>query len=198
MKKQHLKKDFDLVIFPSSSKNVLLDGKYKSNGDYYISSYPPEYTKGMGEAGMERLMTFLDQGGIIVSWGRSTQLFEGYLIIKHNDDNIEEFNLPFKNINKELTEFEFFCPGSLLKVNIRENHPLTYGLEKEIGILFSKRGQVFTTSFPKFDMDRRVIASFPEKDILMSGYGENVRKNCTQDCNGLAKERKGPACIDGI
>jgi len=196
--KTDLKKDFDIVVFPSSSKNVLLDGKYKSNGDYYISSYPPEFTKGMGEVGMERLMTFLDNGGIIISWGRSTQLFEGYLKIKHSEENIEEFNLPFKNINKELKELEFFCPGSLLKVNIKENHPLTYGLEKEIGILFNKRGQVFTTSFPKFDMDRRIIASFPEKDILMSGYCENVEKIAHKTAMVWLKKGKGQLVLMGF
>jgi hypothetical protein len=196
--KKDLNKEFDIVIFPNSSKNVLLEGKYNSGSSYYISSYPPEFTKGMGEVGMERLMTFLDNGGIIVSWGRSTQLFEGYLKINHGNENFEEFNLPFKNINKELKEYEFFCPGSLLKVDIKKNHPLTYGLKKEIGILFSKRGQVFTTSLPKFDMDRRVIASFPEKDILISGYGENVERIGRKTAMVWLKKGKGQLVLMGF
>jgi hypothetical protein len=52
-----------------------------------------------------------------------------------------------------------------------EDHPVTLGMEKEIGI-FSRARPVFATSVPSFDMDRRVIGFIPEKDILVSGYVE--------------------------
>jgi len=65
-----------------------MKGEYKSDGEYYISNYPPEYTKGIGKKGMERLMTFLDRGGMIVSWGRSRELFLKTLEIKHGKNKI--------------------------------------------------------------------------------------------------------------
>lgn len=37
-------KNFDVVIFPNSRKSVLMNGKYKSGDDYYVTDYPPEYT----------------------------------------------------------------------------------------------------------------------------------------------------------
>ncbi len=192
-----LKDNFDIVIFPNVSKNVLMDGKYKSGSTYYISSYPPEYTKGMGEIGMEKLMEFLDGGGIIVSWGRSTQLFDTNLKIKHSEDDNEEFKLPFKSITNELKEAGLYCPGPLIKVNIKQNHPLTYGLEKDAGILF-KGSQVFSTSIPKFDMDRRVIAVFPEKDILLSGYCENEKKLANKTAMVWLKKGKGQIVLMGF
>ena len=192
-----LKENFDIVIFPNVSKNVLMDGKYKSGSTYYISSYPPEYTKGMGEIGMEKLMEFLDGGGIIISWGRSIQLFDANLKIKHSEDNIEEFKLPFKSITNELKEAGLYCPGPLIKINIKQNHPLTYGLEKDAGILF-KRSQVFSTSIPKFDMDRRVIAVFPEKDILLSGYCENENKIANKTAMVWLKKGKGQIVLMGF
>jgi len=42
-------------------------------------------------------------------------------------------------------------------------------MPSEAGV-FSRGRPVFRTSVPGFDMDRRVIAKHPEKDILMSGY----------------------------
>ena len=42
--------------------------------------------------------------------------------------------------------------------------------------IFYRGKPVFSTSIPKFDMDRRIIATFPEKDILLSGYIENGEK----------------------
>ncbi|MBI4720194.1 MAG: hypothetical protein HY770_03005, partial [Chitinivibrionia bacterium] len=50
-------------------------------------------------------------------------------------------------------------------------HPVTLGMEREIGV-FSRGKPVFTTRFPDFDMDRRALGVFPEKDILLSGYCE--------------------------
>jgi len=48
--------NFDAVIFPSSSKSILMSGKYGSGSNYYVTSYPPEYTKGIGKEGMKKLM----------------------------------------------------------------------------------------------------------------------------------------------
>ncbi|HSG68519.1 MAG TPA: M14 family zinc carboxypeptidase, partial [Bacteroidales bacterium] len=56
-----LSKQFDVIVFPSTSKSILMEGKYKSStGDYYVSSYPPEVAKGMGKKGFEKLMLFSD------------------------------------------------------------------------------------------------------------------------------------------
>ena len=61
--KTKVAENFDVIIFPDVDKNILMSGKYKSRGQYYMSSYPPEYVKGIGKKGMEKLMTFLDEGG---------------------------------------------------------------------------------------------------------------------------------------
>jgi hypothetical protein len=59
-----------------------------------------------------------------------------------------------------------------MRISLLQDHPLTYGMPAEIGVFFRGR-PVFQTSIPIFDMDRRVLASFPEDNILMSGYCEN-------------------------
>jgi hypothetical protein len=168
--------DFDVIVFPDKNKSILMEGKWKSDDDkYFVSDYPPEFTKGIGKEGMIRLMNFIDKNGIIIAWGGSTELFTGVLNIKHSEDDIEEFQLPFQDISKELQKKGLYCPGSFLNVSLVENHPITFGLQKNIGV-FSRGKPIFSTSIPSFDMDRRVIGKYPEENILLSGYCENEEK----------------------
>ncbi|MGQ9673071.1 MAG: M14 family zinc carboxypeptidase [Candidatus Aminicenantales bacterium] len=186
--KTDLVKNFDIVLFPDSDKSILMEGKYKARDEYYVADYPPEYTKGMGKAGMEKLMAFLDSGGTIISWGGSTPLFIGKLEIVRGKEAKEEFQLPIQDISESLQKSGLYCPGALMKTLLVEDHPLTLGLPREIGVLFNGN-PVFTTSVPIFDMDRRVIGKFAEKDILMSGYCE--KQEVLENKTNLAWLKKG-------
>jgi len=166
--------NFDVIIFPDNDKDILMTGKRKSGDTYYMGSYHPDYVKGMDKKGFENLMTFSDQGGLVIAWGRSAGLFEGLLTIKKGEEK-EEFQLPFRDISPNLSKAGLYVAGSLVKVNVLEDHPLTLGMPQSIGV-FSRGRPVFQTSVPKFDMDRRVIASYPEKEILMSGYASGEEK----------------------
>lgn len=192
-------KSFDVVVFPDSAKSILMQGKWKAGEkeQYAISSYPPEYTKGIGKKGMEQLMTFLDSGGIIVSWGQSTELFLGTHEINRGKKGKEEFQLPVRNMSKMLKASGLFCPGSLVKILLKNNHPITLGMPKEIGVLFDG-GPVFSTSIPDFDMDRRVIGKFPEINILLSGYCEKEEKISNRTAAVWLKKGKGQLVLFGF
>jgi hypothetical protein len=172
--KADISKNYDVIIFPDNDKNILMEGKRKSGTSYYQGNYHPDYTKGLGKEGMEALMAYLDEGGLIISWGRSAGLFEGTMKIKKGEE-FEEFNLPFRDISADLVKGGLYVPGSLLKINLIKDHPLTMGMPDQIGV-FSRGRPVFRTSIPGFDMDRRVIASYPEKDVLLSGYASGEEK----------------------
>jgi hypothetical protein len=163
--------EFNLIIFPDNRKSLLMKGKYKSSSNYYISNYPPAYTRGMEKEGLTNLSRFIDKGGKVIAWGRSANLLEGPLEIKNGEDKKEEFQLPFKDISPELKKKGLYLPGSFVQLNLTKNTPLTWGMEDNTGIFYRGR-PVFTTRVPSFDMDRRVIGYFPESDILTSGYAE--------------------------
>ena len=168
----------DVVVFPDASKDVLMDGKVKRDEQTLIPDYPPEVVKGMGKKGMANLMTFIDRGGLIVSWGGSAALFSGKLEIqrgKKGNKETEEFQLPIRDITKALQKTGLFCPGSLLEARFLQDHPLTLGVPEKIGVFF-RRGPVFQTSIPRSGFDRRVIAAFPEEEILISGYIEKGKE----------------------
>ena len=163
--------DFDVIVFPDNNSSILLDGKYKgSDNTYSIPNYDPQYTKGIGKEGLQKLMKFVNDGGKIVSWGQSVNLFLGNQSIKTGEKETEEFDLPVVDISKSLTKL--YIPGSLLNIDLSEDSPITLGMGKNVKV-FTRGRPVFATSIPFFDMDRRVIASYPEREILASGYAEN-------------------------
>ena len=173
-KETDLAGEFDVLLFPDNSKSVLMTGKQQSGGDYYLGSYHPDVVKGMEKEGFEKLMSFSDQGGIILAWGRSATLFEGVLKIKKKDSE-EEFQLPFRDLSPDLAKSGLYIPGSLVRIDLATDHPLTDGMTGHIGV-FTRGRPVFRTSVPLFDMDRRVIGTYPEKDLLMSGYASGEEK----------------------
>lgn len=166
--------EFDVLVFPDSHKSVLLSGSYESSSYYRMSSYPPEYTKGMGKEGLKKLMKYVDNGGRILSWGGSTELFMGKQTIEHGEDEKESFKLPVSNRADRMEEKGLYIPGSFVRVNLNKNSLLNVGMQDQTGV-FYRGDPVLQTSAPIFDMDRRVLGHFPEdKDILLSGYAEKA------------------------
>ncbi len=196
LKESDLVNGFDVIVFPDNSKSRLMTGGYGSEGAYNMSSYAPEYVKGMEKQGLENLMAFMNDGGIILSWGGSTAIFQGKLTID-NGSSKENFQLPFRDQSANLRNRGLYVAGALLKVQLIRDHPLTLGLPGEISV-FSRGRPVFATSVPRFDMDRRVIASFPEKDILMSGYAENPELLGRTSAVVWLKKGKGQLVVYGF
>ncbi len=188
----------DVILFPSNSKDALLTGKRKSSdGTYSVPNYDPKYVKGMGKKGLASLLKFVNDGGLVLTWGQSTALFMGTQTIELEKDKKEEFSLPIRDITSSLKSLKLSVPGSLLKINLVKNHPLTYGMPESIGI-FSKGGPVFSTSIPNLDMDRRVIASYPEDNILLSGYAENEKVLADKSAMVWLKKGKGQIVMYGF
>ncbi|MBS3774239.1 MAG: hypothetical protein KGY70_03540 [Bacteroidales bacterium] len=169
--KERALNEYDIIVFPDANKSVLLKGKYESEDRYRMSNYPPEYTKGMEEEGLQKVMKFVQQGGKIVSWGRSTELFMGKQTIQLNEDEKEEFSLPVENVADGIKEEGFYCPGSFVQVNLDNQKLFNRGMPDKTGV-FYRGDPVFSTSRPIFDMNRRVLGHFPEEEILMSGFAK--------------------------
>jgi hypothetical protein len=54
---------------------------------------------------------------------------------------------------------------------VGDDHPVTYGLPSEVAV-FQDKALAFETTLPGAEMERRVLASYPDdpRDVLMSGY----------------------------
>jgi hypothetical protein len=187
-----LKKRFDIIVFPDSNKDQILQGRSTRGGEVFVPFYNPEYIEGMGKEGWQNVLDFMENGGKLVSWGRSTELFFG-LMSPGNDK--QDFRFPVQDISQRLQRDGFDCPGSFLKIHLLEEHPLTYGLPSEIGV-FHRNSPVLATSFPTFDMDRRVIGMFPEDtDLLLSGYARKEELLERQPAIVWLQKGKGEAVL---
>lgn len=197
--KLDLEGKFDVIVFPDVDKSVLMEGKYKADKEeeYRISDYPPEFTKGIGDKGLERIAKFLEEGGIIVSWGNSTDLFMETLSVAGSGKGKEEFQLPVEDVSQKLSDEGLYCPGSLLRAHLLGDHPLTLGMRQRTAV-FYRNGPLFSTTVPQFDMDRRVIAWFPEENILASGYCEKEEKLANKAAMVWLEKGKGQLVLFGF
>ncbi len=131
-----------------------------------------------------------------MSWGSSTELFQGNLEIT-NGEGKDEFQLPYRDISEQLQKSGVYVAGSFVQVHLLKDHPLTFGMPEKTGIFF-RGSPVFSTSVPRFDMDRRVIAKFPEKNILLSGYSKNEEKFGNKTAMVWLKKGKGQFVLFGF
>ena len=111
------------IIFPDQSPNQILNG-------YAKGSMPDEYTGGVGREGVENLKKFVEAGGTLVFLNRAS------------DFAIEQFNLPIKDITKDLPRKDFYIPGSILRTELDLTHPIAKGMPKE-SIAWFERSPAF-------------------------------------------------------
>ncbi len=149
IKAGHLKEMFDTIILPDMRANQLREG-------FIPGSVPGEFAGGLGEQGFEALREFVMAGGTLIALNNSSSAV------------IDAFSLPVTNILGGVRSEEFFCSGSLLKVEIPEaSHPGIWGMAKT-PVGFFERGPAFETK-PGFKGN--VLAAYSkERNPLASGY----------------------------
>ena len=171
VKAGNLNTAFDVIILPDSSREVIVEGRQGREG--YFEELPPEYTGGIGKEGVRALKDFVEKGGTLITLARASEVAMG-----------EEFNLPVRNAlagagerGRGVQTADFNIPGSLLRVYVDTEHPVGYGMPREIAAFFD--GPIaFQTSAPAPDVQRSVIAWYPDsaKDILISGYAHGAER----------------------
>src|SRR5262249_4517111 len=145
----HLRERFDTILIADSSTRSIMDG-------FLPGTIPGEYAGGIGETGAEALRSFVREGGTLITFNNAT-LFA-----------IEQFHWPVVNVLAGLNADQFYCSGSLLKVEMRDMaHPIAAGMPRNPIVMF-ERGPAFDTR-PGFR--GHVLASYPrDENPLASGY----------------------------
>ncbi|MFO7692667.1 MAG: M14 family metallopeptidase [Vicinamibacterales bacterium] len=144
-----LRSSFDVVVLPGIAARRLIDGNRKG-------ALPDEYVGGLGEAGVAALKAFVEAGGTLVCIDGSAQLA------------IDALGLPVKNAVAGLPAEQFFCPGSIVRLDIDASQPIGFGMLPQNAAFFSFSSAYDVTPGP----DMRVVARYGAKDILMSGWLE--------------------------
>jgi zinc carboxypeptidase len=156
-----LAEKFDAIVLPSIPRETIASGKpHREEGDMrYFADLPPDYTGGLEKEGAKALKDFIESGGTLVAFASAC------------DYVAEEFNVPVRNALARVKSDDFSSPGSLLRVRVTPDHPVTYGLPGELAV-FLDSPVALATQLPGMEMERWVLAAYPEapRDILMSGW----------------------------
>jgi hypothetical protein len=142
-----LKNDFETIVLPSMSESQIVNGLQKND-------YPNEFTGGIGADGIENLRRFVQSGGTLICFDDSCKML------------IKQFSLPLKNALEKLKTSEFYCPGSILQLEVDTNSPLGKNLKKQTPAYF-----INSSAFEATDESRvRVIARYAARNALLSGW----------------------------
>jgi hypothetical protein len=151
---------YDAVILNDIAKEVIATGRRRTGeGMRYEEDMPPEYTGGLGATGAETLRKFVDGGGTLIAFGDSCEYV------------IDEFNIPVRNALASVRSEDYSNPGSLVRINLRPDHPVTQGMPAQTAA-FLDSAMAFETTAPASNMQRWVLATYPddEQDVLLSGW----------------------------
>lgn len=154
-----LRARFDAIVLPGAPADRLLYGNP-------AGIVPADYVGGLDDAGVAALRAFVDQGGTLLALGQAGELA------------IRTFGLPVRDVARDPAS-RFFCPGSLVRLQLDASQPLAFGMPVQ-GVAFcsfsaayaivgrddAAEGSVATT--PVID----TIARYGKNDLLLSGYLE--------------------------
>lgn len=185
--KLNLANKFDVIIFADESPDIIKTGKPSPTSRWarWFTPLPPEYENGIGDGGVEALKEFVAAGGVLVTLNEACGLV------------LKDFKAPVGNVLEDVKRDKFFCPTSLLKVRVNNKTPIGYGMPVEAALMFSD-SLAFSSRVPSGEWDRAVVAAYPDRDILLSGWllGEEVlaRKSALID----VKYQKGHIILVGF
>jgi hypothetical protein len=169
-KKPDLRADYDVIVFADENPNTIKGtrpttpaaagpggGPGGGFGQRGPSTTPPEYEGGIGQEGVDNLKAFVEKGGIMVTLNGACEFA------------IADFGAPARNGLTGLDRTKFFCPTSILKILVDNETPIGYGMLKEAAAMFVNSLALDTFS-PPYEWDRKVVATYPDDNVLLSGW----------------------------
>jgi hypothetical protein len=146
IKQDTLGSGYDVILLPSQRARDITDGNAPG-------SYPTEFTGGITSAGANNLKRFVEQGGTLICFDASCEFA------------IKQFNLPLRNVLEGVRSTDFYCPGSILSLEVDPNQPIARGLGRSVDAYFINSAAWETTG-----SGVRVIAHYEKENLLRSGW----------------------------
>jgi hypothetical protein len=141
-------------VLPSQRATEIIEGNAPGR-------YPQEFTGGITPGGIINLKKFVEEGGTLICFDASCEL------------PIKQFNLPLRNVLEGLNSSEFYCPGSILSLEVTNKEPIARGMPSQTDAYF-----LSSSAFAATDPGVRVIARYAKENVLRSGWllGEDKLK----------------------
>jgi hypothetical protein len=151
----NLRGRFDAIVLPSDRTREPAD-----------SDTPTvEGGRGIGDKGYVNLARFVEDGGTLICFDGSC----GPLI--------KQWQLPLRNVLEGLRSTDFYCPGSILGINVDTSNPIARTMSKDTNAYFINSSAFEITNTPKVIFDApqtpwpvRAIAHYAKDNVLRSGW----------------------------
>ncbi|MEW6208232.1 MAG: peptidase M14, partial [Acidobacteriota bacterium] len=149
----NLRAKYDCIIFPEQGARQIVEGLARNR-------YPAEVAGGLGTEGVAAIKKFVEEGGTVITFNDSSEFA------------IEHLGVGVKNVLRGVSNRDFYCPGSILKIEFDPTEALALGapaLEGRSGegIAWFETGPAFETT----GAEARIVARFAAaKDVLLSGW----------------------------
>lgn len=145
-----LREKFDAIILPDQQPRDILTG-------YDFKTVRAEYRGGIGDEGLEALRQFIHEGGTLIAMGASCDLM------------IDKFPIPVRNLKRGLTRDQHFAPGTIVRVQVDNTHPLGLGMPSE-SYGFYNNSPFFSLVEGFSSQKASVVARYPNSDVVASGW----------------------------
>ncbi len=152
---------FDAIVIPDQGAERLVAG-------HPAGTMPAEYVGGLGLEGTDMLRQFVATGGTLVALDSASELA------------INLLNAPVKDVTRGLPPDQYFCPGSVIKLEL-DPDPLTYGVPRETAGFCAFNGAfeivpaAATTPAGAAVPTARIIGRYATSGVLLSGWLEGER-----------------------
>ncbi|HTG92580.1 MAG TPA: hypothetical protein VL866_08345, partial [Pyrinomonadaceae bacterium] len=112
-----------------------------------------ETAAGLTDASVDSLKDFVSDGGTLVCFDAACEMA------------IKQFKLPLKNVLEGLRSSDFYCPGSIVSIDVDNTNPIARGVPRSLNAYF-----INSSAFEATDSSVRVIARYAKENVLRSGW----------------------------
>lgn len=142
---------YDVIVLPSEQS--------RANPDSDASA---ETSRGISDKGYANLSKFVEDGGTLICFDGSCAAV------------IRQMKLPLRNVLAGVRSSDFYCPGSVLQLNVDIANPIARTMSKDTDAYF-----INSSAFEATDNKVQVIARYAKDEVLRSGWlkGEDKIKD---------------------
>ena len=144
--------NFDAIVLPSEQSRANPDSDAPAQGE----------TRGISDRGYANLARFVEGGGTLICFDGSCAAV------------IRQMKLPLRNVLAGVRSSDFYCPGSILGINVDTANPIARAMSKDTNAYF-----ISSSAFETTDNKVQVVARYVKDDVLRSGWlrGEDKIKD---------------------
>lgn len=146
VRQNELSARYDVIVMPSQRTREIIEGNP-------TGSYPAEFIGGLTTGGVTNLKKFVADGGTLICFDGSC------------DFAIKQFQLPLKNVLENVRPSDFYCPGSIVEIDLDHSQAIARGLGSAANAYFINSSALEATG-----AGVKVIARYATQNVLKSGW----------------------------